>query len=128
MKKILFFLCSFMLLLEASNPVATMETTKGTMVIELRADLAPKAGENFDTGGNSSNYSNYEDFVDVICPGTNDSAIRLTFNSFNTGSKSFTVPSNATDVLASLIAPVVWAFNAINSANEGLPVTVISPA
>jgi len=49
MKKILFFLCSFMLLLEASNPVATMETTKGNIVIELRADLAPKAVENFVT-------------------------------------------------------------------------------
>ena len=57
MKKILFFLCSFMLLLEASNPVATMETTKGTMVIELRADLAPKAVENFVTHSKNGYYN-----------------------------------------------------------------------
>ena len=31
MKKILFFLCSFMLLLEASNPVAVFETSKGNI-------------------------------------------------------------------------------------------------
>ena len=57
MKRILFFLCSFMLLLEASNPVATMETTKGTMVIELRADLAPKAVENFITHSKNGYYN-----------------------------------------------------------------------
>jgi peptidylprolyl isomerase len=57
MKRILFFLCSFMLLLEASNPVATMETTKGTMVIELRADLAPKAVENFVTHSKNGYYN-----------------------------------------------------------------------
>jgi peptidylprolyl isomerase len=56
MKKILFLLCSFMLLLEASNPVATMETTKGTIVIELRADLAPKAVENFVTHSKNGYY------------------------------------------------------------------------
>ncbi|MBU0923528.1 peptidylprolyl isomerase [bacterium] len=57
MKRILFFLCSFMLLLEASNPVATIETTKGTMVIELRADLAPKAVENFVTHSKNGYYN-----------------------------------------------------------------------
>jgi peptidylprolyl isomerase len=57
MKKILFLLCSFMLLLEASNPVATMETTKGTIVIELRADLAPKAVENFVTHSKNAYYN-----------------------------------------------------------------------
>jgi peptidylprolyl isomerase len=46
-----------MLLLEASNPVATMETTKGTMVIELRADLAPKAVENFVTHSKNGYYN-----------------------------------------------------------------------
>jgi peptidylprolyl isomerase len=46
-----------MLLLEASNPVATMETTKGTMVIELRADLAPKAVENFLTHSKNGYYN-----------------------------------------------------------------------
>jgi peptidylprolyl isomerase len=45
-----------MLLLEASNPVATMETTKGTIVIELRADLAPKAVENFVTHSKNGYY------------------------------------------------------------------------
>jgi peptidylprolyl isomerase len=34
MKKVLFFLCSFVLLLEAANPIATMETTKGNIVLE----------------------------------------------------------------------------------------------
>ena len=48
MKKILFFLCSFMLLLEA-NPIALFETSKGNIEIELRPDLAPKAVENFTT-------------------------------------------------------------------------------
>ncbi|MDZ7818018.1 MAG: peptidylprolyl isomerase [Aliarcobacter sp.] len=57
MKRILFFLCSFMLLLEASNPVATMETTKGNIVIELRADLAPKAVENFVTHSKNGYYN-----------------------------------------------------------------------
>jgi len=46
-----------MLLLEASNPVATIETTKGTMVIELRADLAPKAVENFVTHSKNGYYN-----------------------------------------------------------------------
>lgn len=49
MKKILILICSFMLLLEASNPVALFETTKGNIQIELRPDLAPKAVENFTT-------------------------------------------------------------------------------
>ena len=57
MKKILFFLCSFMLLLEASNPVATMETTKGNIVLELRADMAPKAVENFVTHSKNGYYN-----------------------------------------------------------------------
>ena len=63
------------------------------------------SGENFDTGGNSSNYSNYEDFVDVICPGTNDSAIRLTFNSFNTEANGDALYiHNGKDVNAPLLA------------------------
>jgi peptidylprolyl isomerase len=57
MKKILFLLCSFMLLLEASNPLATVETTKGTIVIELRADLAPKTVENFVTHSKNGYYN-----------------------------------------------------------------------
>ena len=57
MKKILFFLCSFMLLLEASNPIATMETTKGNIVLELRADMAPKAVENFVTHSKNGYYN-----------------------------------------------------------------------
>lgn len=48
MKKILFFLCSFMLLLEA-NPIAVFNTSKGDIEVELRPDLAPKAVENFTT-------------------------------------------------------------------------------
>ena len=57
MKRILFFLCSFVLLLEAANPVATMQTSKGNIVIELRADLAPKAVENFVTHSKNGYYN-----------------------------------------------------------------------
>lgn len=56
MKKILFFLCSFMMLLQAANPVATMQTSQGTIILELRADLAPKAVENFVTHSKNGYY------------------------------------------------------------------------
>ena len=56
MKKILFILCSFMLLLEAANPVAVVETTQGSIQIELRPDLAPKAVENFVTHSKNGYY------------------------------------------------------------------------
>ena len=57
MKKMLFFLCSIMLLLEASNPVAIFETSKGNIEIELRPDLAPKAVENFITHSKNGYYN-----------------------------------------------------------------------
>ena len=57
MKKILFILCSFMLLLEAANPIAVFETTKGNIEIELRPDLAPKAVENFVTHSKNGYYN-----------------------------------------------------------------------
>lgn len=57
MKKILFILCSFILLLEASNPVAVIETNKGKMEIELRPDIAPKAVENFITHSKNGYYN-----------------------------------------------------------------------
>jgi peptidylprolyl isomerase len=57
MKKIFFFLFSFVLLLQASNPIATLETTKGNIKIELRADLAPKAVENFVTHSKNGYYN-----------------------------------------------------------------------
>lgn len=41
------------------------------------------SGNNFDSGGSGGNYSDREDFIDVICPSTSDSAVKLTFNSFN---------------------------------------------
>ena len=56
MKKILFTLFSFVLLLEA-NPIATLETSKGNIKIELRADLAPKAVENFVTHSKNGYYN-----------------------------------------------------------------------
>ena len=56
MKKILFTLFSFVLLLEAANPIATLETTKGNIKIELRADLAPKAVQNFVTHSKNGYY------------------------------------------------------------------------
>ena len=57
MKKILFTLFSFVLLLEAANPIATLETSKGNIKIELRADLAPKAVENFVTHSKNGYYN-----------------------------------------------------------------------
>lgn len=57
MKKILFTLFSFVLLLEAANPIATLETSKGNIKIELRADLAPKAVQNFVTHSKNGYYN-----------------------------------------------------------------------
>jgi len=48
MKKILLIMLSI-LSLNASNPIAVLETTKGNIEIELRDDLAPKTVENFST-------------------------------------------------------------------------------
>ena len=57
MKKLLFTLFSFVLLLEASNPTAIVETSKGNIKIELRADMAPKAVENFVTHSKNGYYN-----------------------------------------------------------------------
>jgi len=57
MKKILFILFSFVLLLEAANPTAVVKTTQGTIEIELRPDLAPKAVENFVTHSKNGYYN-----------------------------------------------------------------------
>ena len=57
MKRILFTLFSFVLLLEAANPIATLETSKGNIKIELRADLAPKAVQNFVTHSKNGYYN-----------------------------------------------------------------------
>ena len=46
MKKIFLFIFSLSVLLQA-NPIATIKTNKGDIKVELRADLAPKAVENF---------------------------------------------------------------------------------
>lgn len=56
MKKVLFFICTFVLLLEASNPIAVMNTSKGPIEIELRPDIAPKAVENFVTHAKNGYY------------------------------------------------------------------------
>ena len=48
MKKILLVLISS-IFMYAANPIAVLETTKGNIEIELRADLAPKTVENFTT-------------------------------------------------------------------------------
>jgi len=57
MKKIFFILCSFVLLLEAANPIAVFETSKGKFEVELRPDLAPKAVENFVTHSKNGYYN-----------------------------------------------------------------------
>lgn len=56
MKKIIFLLFSLVLLLEASNPVAILKTSKGEIEIELRPDIAPKAVENFVTHSKNGYY------------------------------------------------------------------------
>ncbi|MEA3498070.1 MAG: peptidylprolyl isomerase, partial [Campylobacterota bacterium] len=48
MKKLLLLVLAFAYL-QASNPIAILETTQGKIEIELRADLAPKTVENFTT-------------------------------------------------------------------------------
>jgi peptidylprolyl isomerase len=48
MKKLLLLVLSIAFL-QASNPTAVLETTQGKIIIELRADLAPKTVENFTT-------------------------------------------------------------------------------
>lgn len=55
MKKVLLLL-SMSMLLFATNPVAIMETNAGIIEIELRADLAPKAVENFVTHSKNGYY------------------------------------------------------------------------
>jgi len=56
MKKLL-LLISFSVLLFATNPVAIVETTQGSVEIELRSDLAPKAVENFVTHSKNGYYN-----------------------------------------------------------------------
>ncbi len=56
MKKILFTLCSLVLLLEASNPIAVFKTSKGNFEVELKPKIAPKAVENFVTHAKNGYY------------------------------------------------------------------------
>jgi len=56
MKKLLLLL-TFSVLLFATNPVAIVETTQGTLEIELKKDLAPKAVENFVTHSKNGYYN-----------------------------------------------------------------------
>ena len=55
MKKLL-LLISTSIMLFAANPIAVMKTTQGTIEIELRADLAPLAVENFVTHSKAGYY------------------------------------------------------------------------
>ena len=48
MKKLLLLIVS-LVYLQGANQIAILETTQGTIKIELRADLAPKTVENFTT-------------------------------------------------------------------------------
>ncbi len=48
MKKLLLIMLS-VVYVYAATPIAVLETTQGTIEIELRADLAPKTVENFST-------------------------------------------------------------------------------
>ena len=56
MKKIFLFLFTLVLFLEANNTTATIKTSKGDIVVELRADIAPKAVENFVTHAKNGYY------------------------------------------------------------------------
>ena len=55
MKKLLLII-SLTLTLFAANPIAVLDTNQGTIEIELRADLAPKAVENFITHSKNGYY------------------------------------------------------------------------
>lgn len=57
MKKI-FMLIIMSVLLYATNPIAIVETTQGTIEIELRPDMAPLAVENFTTHSKNGYYDN----------------------------------------------------------------------
>ncbi len=48
MKKLMLLILSIVYL-QAANPIAVLETTQGTIELELRPDLAPIAVENFST-------------------------------------------------------------------------------
>jgi peptidylprolyl isomerase len=48
MKNLLIIL-TFISMLFANNPIAVLETTQGTITLELRPDIAPKTVENFTT-------------------------------------------------------------------------------
>lgn len=54
----LFMLLIMSVLLYATNPIAIVETTQGKIEIELRADLAPLAVENFVTHAKNGYYNN----------------------------------------------------------------------
>lgn len=56
MKKIVILLFSFMVMLQASNPIAIIQTTQGELQIELRPNIAPKAVENFITHSKNGYY------------------------------------------------------------------------
>lgn len=56
MKKLLLLLC-FCTALFAKNPMAIMTTNQGVIEIELRADIAPKAVENFVTHSKNGYYN-----------------------------------------------------------------------
>lgn len=56
MKKILFAMFFFALILNAANPIATLKTSEGEIEIELRPDIAPKAVENFVTHAKDGYY------------------------------------------------------------------------
>lgn len=55
MKKLLLII-SFTLTLFAANPIAVLETNQGSIEIELRPDIAPKAVENFITHSKNGYY------------------------------------------------------------------------
>ena len=57
MKKLI-LLISMSVLLFASNPTAILKTSQGEIEIELRADIAPKAVENFVTHAKNGYYNN----------------------------------------------------------------------
>ncbi len=57
MKKIFILFISLMAMVYAANPTAIIKTTQGTIEIELRPDVAPKAVENFVTHSKNGYYN-----------------------------------------------------------------------
>jgi subtilisin-like proprotein convertase family protein len=66
--------------------ISNFTTSEPVVIVDviMSNNTANTCGGNFyDSGGVDGNYSNFEDFTQVICPSSPNSAVQVTFNSFN---------------------------------------------